>query len=214
MDTGIAYAVIDVLDDFACRKLLSLLAADTAMVSLPGQISYSWLLAHCFDGVTWGIWDENAFQWKTANRVFPEISPEIRDDNLIEMRIFGKEGEILIWKADGKLCGRLLKDNADEVNGNKKYLLPLEETWLLLGNRLLEGAREGFSRVGSPTGAEQVVPFCLTKDDFIDGTRVVKDDQWPLYLLVKHYLQQDLETGVVRIAATRLVEIANKKGVV
>ena len=82
----------------------------------------------------------------------------------------------------------------------EEYLSPLDETRILLGNRLLAPPRAHFSRVAAPTGAEQVVPLNLSEADFKDG-------RWPLRLEVRHYKQQDPETGDVRLAATRLVEI-------
>jgi CRISPR-associated protein (TIGR03984 family) len=76
----------------------------------------------------------------------------------------------------------------------------MDESRILLGDRLLETPKGGFSRVGSPTGAEQVVPVELSEDLF-------HESRWPLRLHVRHYLEADDETGAVRIAATRLVEL-------
>jgi hypothetical protein len=80
----------------------------------------------------------------------------------------------------------------------------MDESRIVLGDRLLEAPKGGFTRVGSATGAEQVVPDELSDEVF-------QKSLWPLRLHVRHYLESDDETGAVRIAATRLVELEVKR---
>jgi len=160
-----------------------------------------WLLAHCNDGVTWGRWSPDKNRWETASEVFPEFVPEIGEHNLLELRIFGNDGELLIWRTAQGFRGRYLQDAA----GDGRILSPIDEERLLVGDRIKEEPRKGFTRVGSPSGSEQIVPCLLEEGDF-------KREPWPLRLQVRHYLQEDPKTGVVRVAITRLVNL-NLKGV-
>jgi len=77
---------------------------------------------------------------------------------------------------------------------------PDDEPRILLGNRLLDGPREGFTLVGTAGGAQHAVPLQCTVKDFEKGT-------WPLRLKVRHYFQQDQNTGAVRVALSRLVDV-------
>jgi hypothetical protein len=104
---------------------------------------------------------------------------------LLEMRVFLPLLEVLIWRTEDGLRGRILRDVAR--NGQEGPLAPDDEERLLLAGHLIEH-REGFTRVGDGTGAEQGTPA------------------WPR-LRVRHYFKSDEATGCVRVAVTRLVEV-------
>lgn len=196
--TDIPFWNSEQLDDNTCSSVLD-------AIHESGQVPYTglkWLLAHCEDGITLGKWNASKSRWAMGSDAFPEISPKITKDNLLEVRIFGDRGEILIWRHSHSFRGRYLSDVQPDGNG---LLSPIIEERVLMGNRLLEPSRAGFSRIASSSGAEQVVPFPL------DGVLTVSR-QWPLRLVVKHYLQQDESTGAIRIAATRLVDLFVKGG--
>ena len=156
-----------------------------------------WLLAHMVDGVTWGKLNDNG-NWVLGSTIFPELCPIIRADNLLEVRLFGPKKEIFIWSHDEGLKGRLLEDDLIEKKGS--CVTPDDEVRILLGNRLIEGPRDGLSRVGTGNGREQVVPLECSQDDFSGG-------RWPLRLKVRHYFKTDEDTGAVYVAATRLVDV-------
>lgn len=164
----------------------------------PSGFRSGWLLAYCNDGVTWGRFDQNTARWRLASEAFPRLAPKPAEENLQELRLFGTGLELLIWREASSFRGRILRD----VPSSPGPFFPMNENRILLGDRLLEGSRDGFSRVGSPTGAEQVVPLSLAQEDF--------RTPWPLRLQVRHYLEADDETGAVRIAATRLVALEVK----
>jgi CRISPR-associated protein (TIGR03984 family) len=193
----LAGGVIEPLGDSTCRQLLAWI---TGSRGAPIADCVELLLAYCYDGVTWGRLDRDTRQWRLACEPFPARVPKPTEKNLIELRLFGPEREVLIWREGQRFGGRTLKDDSCELN----YLRPMDESWILLGDRLLEPPKDGFTRVGSATGAEQVVPVQISEDVF-------QQSSWPLRLHVRHYLESDDETGAVRIAATRLVKLEVKR---
>jgi len=158
---------------------------------------FKWLLAHLADGITWGKVDGNG-RWTLGSTAFPGLCPTIREGNLRELRVFGRKAEILVWNNDEGFSGRILEDDA--AGGQHSGVAPDNETRILLGDRLIEGPKDGYSRVGTGDGREQAVPLECSQEDFSNGW-------WPLRLKVRHYFKQDEDTGAVRVAATRLVDV-------
>jgi CRISPR-associated protein (TIGR03984 family) len=113
------------------------------------------------------------------------------------MRLFGVKGEIMIWRSDQGFQGRLLLDQPNLTDSPTR---PDNETRILAGDRLIEGSKEGFSRVATAAGTQQAVPLECTDQDFKGG-------RWPLRLNVRHYFEGDEESGTVRVAASRLVHV-------
>jgi hypothetical protein len=75
-----------------------------------GKLNY--LLAHAEDGVIWGRFDNN--QLTTAEKVFhqPKFKvdfPSLRLLTLQQCRVFGQNGEVLLWQTGEKLRSRLVK---------------------------------------------------------------------------------------------------------
>jgi len=193
----LAGCVIEPLVDSTCRDLLAWVVGSRGAPTTDGV---ELLLAYCYDGVTWGRLDRDTRGWQLACLPFPARAPKPKEENLLELRLFGREFEILIWRQGRSFGGRTLRDHP----WGQDYLRPIDESRILLGDRLLEGPKGGFSRVGSPTGTEQVVPVEVSEDAF-------QKSSWPLRLHVRHYLEPDEETGAVRIAATRLVKLEVKR---
>jgi CRISPR-associated protein (TIGR03984 family) len=192
-----AGCMIEPIEGSTCRDLLAWI---TGSRGAPVTDDIDLLLAYCYDGVTWGRLDRNTGGWQLACVPFPARAPKPNEENLLELRLFGQECEVLIWRQGRSFGGRTLRDRPC----GQEYLRPIEESRILLGDRLLEAPNVGFSRVGSATGAEQVVPVELSEGLFQEST-------WPLRLHVRHYLEPDEETGAVRIAATRLVKLEVKR---
>jgi CRISPR-associated protein (TIGR03984 family) len=170
----------------------------------PDAKDVDWLLAHCDDGVVWGR--RNGDRWELSSSAFPEISPALAESNLQQLRLFGAKREILIWKADGGLQGRELAD-ADTPMSDDDPLRPSEERLVLLGDRLdhriPNPCRNDFSVVADGRGSRHAVPIRCHEGLFRrDGA-----PWWPLRLRVRHYFESDPRSGVVRIAASRLVQV-------
>lgn len=198
--TGYGGCKIDPLENESCRRKLDWIAGNGEGDS--DDAGFSWLLAHCHDGVVWGKKpdaDNNA--WQLSSKAFPDLCPPISSDNLLEMRLFGTHSEILIWRVEDGFKGRHLKDEND---GNiASCMTPFDEDRILLGNHLME-AKDGFSRVSTGDGRQQAVPLKCSPDCFKNSGG---DKIWPLKLTVRHYFEQETETGAVRVAVTRLVNV-------
>lgn len=158
--------------------------------------SFSFLLAHCSDGVCWGRLtpDQN---WRLSSQVFPKVSSEVSESNLLEVRLFGIDQEVLVWQTEQGFMGRRLTD-APEFDGAHPCQ-PDDEKRILLGNKYLE-SQEGFTLVNTARGLQQAIPIECTDEDFT-GHR------WPLRLDIRHYFDQNEKTGEVRIAASRLKNV-------
>ncbi|MCS7027108.1 MAG: CRISPR-associated protein Csx19 [Bryobacteraceae bacterium] len=195
-----AGCIIESLEATKCRDLLDWIrgSAEPSIQDVESQPDL--LLAYCYDGVTWGRLDREAGRWQLACEPFPAQVPKPKEENLLELRLFGRKSEILIWRHGHTFCGRILRDGSTSVD----YLCPIDESRILLGDRLLEAPKDGFSRVGTPTGAEQIVPVTVSEEIF-------QQSPWPLRLWVRHYLECEGEAGAVRIAATRLVSLEVKR---
>jgi CRISPR-associated protein (TIGR03984 family) len=186
---------IERLDKDACQAVLN-------WVTKKGEScqegTFSWLLAHCYDGVTWGRFNNVTKDWLFSSTPFQTLCPKISESNLLEIRLFGSEREILIWRTENEFSGRCLIDKDEQDNNDP--CRPDNETRILLGDRFLNTSKEGFTSVGSTRGLQQAVPLECTEKDFAGG-------RWPLRVKMRHYFEQDDETGAVRVAASRLVNI-------
>ncbi|HDH26706.1 MAG TPA: hypothetical protein ENH00_11040 [Actinobacteria bacterium] len=166
-------------------------------------MSFKWALAHCDDGVTWGTFDTDLSSWRLGSEVVPDVSPPIREQTIQELRLFGETGEVLIWRTEEGLRGRILHelippaDRTDEMDP----LRPSDEARILRGDSVRGGSEPGFTRVVDRTGAEQVIPADTTAEQL--RKRRVR-------LQVRHYWEQDPESGAVRIAATRLLKLTTE----
>jgi CRISPR-associated protein (TIGR03984 family) len=197
--SSIASCTIASIDEAGCKQIVAWLLSDSNAAPEHLGSGLAWVLAHSDDGVTWGRFDEDAGRWHLGHDAFPDVSPPIRAQALQELRVFGNEGEVLIWRAEEGLRGRLIKDAGpagprDETDP----LRPSEEFRILRGDRVHGDAAGGFTRVTDATGAEQVLPIKL------DEARI---RQRNVRLHVRHYWVQDADDGTVRVAVTRLVKL-------
>lgn len=152
----------------------------------------TWLLAHCDAGVTWGRLDGG--RWRLGSDAFPDLCPRPAEAAIQQLRIFWRATEVLIWRSEEGLRGRVLRDGPPAADGDPAR--PDDQERLLLARHSLEH-RDGFTRVGNGTGAEQALPLVVAGDP---------PSPWPR-LVVRHYFARDTETGAVRVTATRLVEV-------
>jgi len=105
--------------------------------------------------------------------------------SLHELRLFGQAAEVLIWRGDEGLSGRILVDTTAEVD---PWLAPMNERRRLRGDP--KASQDGFTRYVDAGGAQHLAP-----------------ENFPKEFSVRNYLEQDSETGAVRITATRLVPV-------
>lgn len=195
MMIGLEECKIEPLDDETCQGVLAWVAGGPDPTR---DSAFNWLLAHCYDGVTWGRLDDNGRFWRLSSTFFPDRCPPISASNLLEIRLFGPEMETLIWRKKTGFSGRRLIDALEEDDGSP--IRPDDENRVLLGDRLVDGPKGGFACVGTADGKMQALPIPCAEADF-GGKRS------PLRLKVRHYFEQDEQTGAVRVAASRLVDI-------
>ncbi len=180
--------VIDFQDD---HKLCEWLKSQAPSVS--DQTPY--LLAHAEDGVIWGRFDDGKLT--TANKVFrkPEFDfPELRLQTLQQCRIFGREGEVLLWKYGERWKWRFIEKLADEKIEERQIL------WGTHGQR-----RDNFTLLWDGSqGLKHAVPLMniVTVSD-------CKLDK-PVRLIVHHYINYD-QDGLARIYLSRLVDLTTQE---
>jgi len=186
----IAGCRIELLDHPACKAWLDhVLGRAPAPEDLDRP---AWLLCHSDSGVTWGRRDGG--EWRLASDFFPELCPVPSEIGIQEMRVFSPKAEVLIWRADSGLRGRMLVD--EDCGQVEDALRPDNEERLLLSGQVYE-ERDGFTRVSDAAGAEQVLPLRIEKG---------ASTGWPR-LCVRHYFTREDKTGSIRVVATRFVEV-------
>ncbi|MEG3846819.1 CRISPR-associated protein Csx19 [Microcoleus sp. herbarium19] len=160
------------------------------------QLPY--LLAHAEDGVIWGRFDNGSLT--TADKVFykPEFKvdfPKLRLLTLQQCRVFGKNGELLLWRlSETKFKWRFIG------NPNEDKILENQILWGTNGIK-----RDNFTLLWDGSqGLKHAVPFTNIE---LKGDRIVK----PVRLLVHHYIKYEEETGLARIYRSRLVDITTKQ---
>ncbi len=199
LSTPLAGCELRPLTPEACQQFLHwLLNNGSPPQDTLSQLELGWALAHCDDGVTWGRWDSRANRWQLGCAFDAELSPSIILDRLQELRLFGPGGEVLLWRCEAGLQGRLLRDApaAGSADPENSPLRPWDQERIVRGNGVKQ-SYGNFTHVADRGGAEQLLPLAVTKEQLTGGK---------LRLVVRHYFQQD-ETGAVRIAASRLVEL-------
>ena len=99
----LAGCLIEPLDDSGCRATLAWV---TGTGGAPTTECVDWLLAYCYSGVTWGRLDHNTLEWRLACTAFAARAPMPGEQNLRELRLFGKARESLIWREERGFRGR------------------------------------------------------------------------------------------------------------
>ena len=156
---------------------------------------YQWFVGYYLDGVVWGRID--AGRWVLASEALPNSCGTPNHDGLMQARLFGPNTEAYVWRdADThELRARSLTDSAEP---SVHTLRPADAALLVLGDRVVDG-RDGFTLMAEANGRRVVVP--LEVDPSLAPGR-----HWPVRVNVRRYFTQ-LDSGAVRVAASRLVNI-------
>lgn len=164
---------------------------------------FRWLLAHSDDGVNWGKFGEDGLiiSHDVAGNAEKQYVPELNLTRLIELRLFGPDTEMLLWRTATGMAGRLLDDR--EV---RKDVETRNEKRLLWGVQTDRDLKPGFIVVSEADGLRHVVPLPDTGRK--PGSRDKPD--YRLYLEMRHYLDFDDE-GQAYVAASRLVNLDSHK---
>ncbi|MBO9999822.1 MAG: TIGR03984 family CRISPR-associated protein [Cyanobacteria bacterium SID2] len=182
------------------------------------QLKY--VLAHAEDGVIWGKFDNN-YKLITADEVFDGKIfrvdlPKLRICTLQQCRIFGDNGEILLWRTDEGWQSRIIRDNLED-EGSQSHIIQdnlevdyLEECQILWGTQKEkghnqeDGERNGFTLLSDGSqGLKHAVPIFVGEDYF---SRNKQKLHRPVRLLVRHYIDYN-DSGIARIFLSRLVKL-------
>lgn len=165
-----------------------------------------YLLAHAEDGVIWGRFDENGL--KTSGDVLfdkcTKFHPaKLRSQTLQQCRIFGDKCEVMLWKISKDWKCRSI----DDTNNPERERLP-DEHQILWGTKV-EQEKDGFTLVADgQEGLKHAVPLINIP---FDQSKENKSLYRPLRLTVRHYLDEDPDTGVVRVYLSRIVDLTTKE---
>lgn len=119
----------------------------------------SFVVAYLNDKVIIGKYSDNKFTFLNNEQLDWETIQRIR--------IFNENGEVMLWKSDGKLIGRHRKDSEGE------------QTWFVENDQVLFGTKsedlEDYTRLTEDRGTEVVVPltgFTLSKENKKEKVKV------------------------------------------
>ncbi|HEY9612496.1 type III-D CRISPR-associated protein Csx19 [Allocoleopsis sp.] len=202
------------MSEVLCQKLsVDGIVDDGTLVSWLEEQASNWklnyLLAHAEDGLIWGRFDNDRLT--TAEKVFHKSDfkvefPSLRLLTLQQCRVFGQNGEVLLWRTGEKLRSRLVQDNPDTDNIPERQIL--WGTQKENGKNGEDGEKNGFTLLSDGSqGLKYAVPISVKEDYFSKNKQKLHR---PVRLLVHHYITYDND-GVARIHLSRLVDLTTKK---
>ncbi len=156
-----------------------------------------YLLAHADDGVIWGKLQSDGTLKTSAeaaqgNSIAENICPPLRLRTLQQARLFGKDGELLLWRdGDNVFHARLIVDVKDD--GATRWKEAYDEPQLLWGTQSV-ALQDGFTLLeDGAQGLRHAVP--------LQGLDMTKQR---VQLLVRHYLADE---DFARVSVSRLVTV-------
>ncbi|AFZ28132.1 CRISPR-associated protein, TIGR03984 family [Cylindrospermum stagnale PCC 7417] len=180
------------------------------------EYQFKYLLAYAEDGIIWGHFDEDEnYKIITADIVFHKNNfavdfANLRLLTLQQCRIFGENGEILLWKSHKNWQARLIKDNPSIEYIHEEQIL--WGTQIEKGKNGEDGEKHGFTLLSDGSqGLKHAVPLTSLSSYFSPTDK--KKLYRPVRLVINHYIKYDDETGIARIFLSRLVSLKAKAGV-
>jgi CRISPR-associated protein (TIGR03984 family) len=158
-----------------------------------------WLLGFLKGGILWGYFNNKNEKWELSDTKRATLI----DTDLIDIRFFSEDSEVLIWRDEKGFKGRLLQDTEDHPKKDDP-LRPNTEKRILFGDRLVK-CSDNFSTVSDKRGAQQTLPIVCNDIDFEKG-------RMPLRLDVKNYFAQCPDSGVVKNVVSRLCRVFKENG--
>lgn len=160
------------------------------------------LLATTHGAVVWGRKENNG--WKLSNR-----EAKLSADDLIDLRAFGPDAEVFVWRDATGLRARRRADGAGKACDT------LAETQLLWGTEIDPDGKkvDGFTPLrDGEQGLRHAPPLAPDESYFVkerddEGKRDKRYGHRPARLVLRHYIAEDNATGLARIVDTRLVEV-------
>jgi CRISPR-associated protein (TIGR03984 family) len=162
-----------------------------------------WLLAHTEAGVIWGEFNAQGLQLSLPLQRALTPTIEVSWPSLLEARLFGSDGEVLLWRGPaGQWQERSFNDS---TTGPGDPTRCLDEHYLLWGTRLAD-QRDGVSVSAQQNG------FSLLAEGaqgilHAPPISALPSDRQRAALHVRHYLAGDPASGMRSIVASRLVDV-------
>lgn len=208
--------------DVKSDKLNALLLESAKNIKGSNEV---YLLSFHDDGLVWG--KVKGDELITSESLNDSRFPKFRPETMQECRLFGEEGEILIWRDEAnQFKGRLAEENY------LKDFEPFEEKQVLWGRGIAKKGSPKIAKDGEELwqtedftvvsdgeeGLLHAFPEKIEKDRFLikkskNGKGVAENDktdkeprQRPLRLRVKHYLEYE-EDGCAYVSLSRLVKV-------
>jgi CRISPR-associated protein (TIGR03984 family) len=176
--------------------------------------SFKYLLAHAVDGVIWGVVRDG--QLLLSSDAFPEVSPQLRATTLQQARLFGAQGEVMLWRTEKwRQAHEMLEGTGEDrqpgvaardqtVWQSREVIERTDESQQAYDEAvLLWGTDEATAETrGAFTALEET-------DLGIKHTPPLKPkSRRALKLIMRHYLDFDRE-GAAFVKLSRLVDLTN-----
>ncbi|XHX78399.1 MAG: CRISPR-associated protein Csx19 [Stenomitos frigidus ULC029] len=180
-----------------CQKVSTEVIADDAalktwLLKQAPDYQLRYLLAHADDGVIWGYFSDSKLT--IAREVFPQF-PELRLSTLQQCRIFGVNGEVLLWTTEGGWRSRVISDPSTEAE-HPDIIIEDQVLWGTQGK-----VQDNFTLLSD--GQQELYHAVPLTNIQFDNPKALKR---PVRLKVKHYIKYD-DDGLARIWSSRLVDL-------
>ena len=81
------------------------------LVNEATQYKLDYGLAHADDGVIWGQFSQGQWSWSSSHS--SAISPSLQGKTLQQLRLFGSNAEVLVWREENQWRGRVITDRVE-----------------------------------------------------------------------------------------------------
>lgn len=155
------------------------------------QLTLKFLLATTYDGVVWGKRNSSVWTLSDGAGTLPAAS-------LLELRAFGPEDEIFVWRDAEGLRARHRHDRGGKERDS------LVETQLLWGTEPARKGKapDGFTALQDGDAGLKHAPPLVFDDSHFNGI-----GHRPARLYIRHYIERDDNTGIARIDDSRLIDL-------
>ncbi len=156
---------------------------------------FQWAVVQATDTLVWCLREGDA--WRRTDLEPGSGMRPLKADRIFEARFFGPDAQLLLWRTNGEEWNQF--QLATEPDPAKST----EQTWFYAHEIERQEAEREKRRWTAPDACG---PF-LSHTDRAGRVSVVPRGRG---VRVTQHLEEDLETGLVRIATTRFVEIVEK----
>jgi len=138
--------------------------------SISGEMN--WLLVFSMDGINWGLVQSKKILLSSQDH--PECSPSLRLGTLQSLRLFGENGELLLWREGENFRTRLLLEGEGQETLYRDYPMLLWGSEMGAGDHnetfqiLREGAQGFLHAPPLVSAGVHNLPAALTARDYLD----------------------------------------------